>query len=77
MRGQRADEHFRAERGRAQLGMGEVEIVDLLGDVIGKLVGDSETEAERCAVLADHVEPSDFRLFAAVQREGRRYERRA
>ncbi len=72
-----ADQHLRAERGRPQLGMGEPEIVDALGDVVGEFVGEGEADAERRAVVADHIDAGDLRLLAAVQRESGRLERRA
>ena len=70
-----ADADFRAEACRAQFGMGEVEIVDPLGDVIGKLVRNGKTDAHRFALIGDHVDAGHFRLFAAIEREGGRGER--
>ncbi len=75
MTGQRASQQFRADRGRAQLGMRQPEIVLALGDVVGELVAEREADAERRAVLADDIDRCDLRLLAAVLGEGRRGER--
>ena len=56
--------------------MGEPEIVLSLGDMVGKFVAQRKAEAERRAVGADDIEADDFRLLAAIQREGRRGQRR-
>ena len=44
-----ADQQFRPEARRTQLGMGEIEIVLPLGDVIGELVAEREADAHRRA----------------------------
>ena len=64
-------------RAGPQLGVGEVEIVLLLGDVVGELVAEREADAPGRAVGPDHVEPDDLRLLAAVEREGRAAKRLA
>jgi hypothetical protein len=70
--GQVADENLRPERARAQLRMGEIEIVDPLRDMVGELVRQREADAERRAVVADDVDAGDLRLLAAILGEGRR-----
>ena len=82
--GEVADQQFRPEARRAQLGMGEVEIVLALHDVIGELVAEGEADANGRALGVDHVEADDLRLLAAVEREARadeiaarRHQRRA
>lgn len=50
--------------------MGEVEIVDPLGDVVGKLVRQRKADAERLAIVADHIDAGDFRFLAGVFGEG-------
>ena len=57
--------------GGAQLGMGEEEIVDPLGDMIGEFVRQRKADAERRAVVADDVDAGHLRLLAAILREGR------
>ena len=57
--------------------MGEPEIVDALGDVVGELVGQREADPERRAVVADHIDAGDLRLLAGVLGESRRHERLA
>ncbi|MNV88151.1 hypothetical protein D3C71_1823300 [compost metagenome] len=70
-----ADTDFRPEARLAQLRVGEPEIVDPLGLVVGKLVGNGKADAERHALVGDHVNAGHFRLLAAVFGKGRRDER--
>ena len=76
-RGSSPSQQLRADRAHPQLGVGEVEIVLLLGDVVGELVAEREADPPRRAVGADQVEPDDLRLLAAVEREGRADQRLA
>jgi hypothetical protein len=64
-----ADQQRRAEAAIAQLGMGQVQVVLALGHVVRELVADGVADAVRLAVVADHVQAGDLRLFAAVERE--------
>ena len=66
-----ADQNLRSERGVAQLGMGEEEIVHALGDMVGKFVRQREADAERCAVVADDIDAGDLGFLAGVLGEGR------
>ncbi len=50
MVGQRADQQLGTERGLAQLGVGQPEVVAALDDVVGELVRQAEAETERRAV---------------------------
>ncbi len=68
---QLADQDLGAEGGLAQLGMGEEQIVDPLGHMVGKLVGQRPADAVRRAVGADQVDAGQFGLFAAIQRKAR------
>src|SRR6185437_3470106 len=68
---QLADQQFGAEAGGAQLGMGEIEIVLPLGDMVGELVAERKADAARRAVAVDEIDADDLRLLAAVEREGR------
>ena len=72
-----ADQDFRAEGGVAQLRMRQIEIIDALGDVVGKFVRQGKADAKRRAVIADDVDAGDLRLLAAVHGKGRRDQRRA
>jgi hypothetical protein len=68
---QLAHQQRRADAAAAQLGVGEIQVVLALGDVVGELVADARNRAPGLAVLADQVQAGDFRLFAAVEREFR------
>ena len=46
--------------------MGEIEIVDPLGHMVGEFVRQREADAERRAVVADDVDAGDLRLLAGV-----------
>src|SRR5690606_18059030 len=72
-----ADQYFRAVGGVPELRMRKVEIVHAFDDVVGKLVGERESDTKRRAVVADDVDAGDLGLLAAVLGEGGRYERRA
>ena len=63
----RTEADFRPETRIAQLGMGEIEIIDAFRHVIGKLVGQRKAEPERRAVLGNHVNAGHFRLFPAIK----------
>ena len=73
--GRSPDQELGAEAGLAELGMGEPEVVDPLGHVVGELVGEGEADAARGAVGADQVEAGDLRLLAAVEGEVGREQR--
>ncbi|MNZ95224.1 hypothetical protein D3C78_1143600 [compost metagenome] len=45
--------------------------------MIGKLVRDGKADAHRFTLVRDHVDAGHFRLFAAIERKGRRGESRA
>ena len=51
--GQLAQQEFGAERGGAELGMGEPEVIVAFGYMVAELVGEREAEAVRRAVLTD------------------------
>ena len=57
--------------------MGEIEIVLPLGDMVGILVAQREAQAHRAALVVDQVEARQFRLLAAVEREGGQRQRLA
>src|ERR1700677_4795865 len=66
-----ADQELGAEARRAQLGMGEGEIVLPLRDVIGEFVAEREADPHRRALRIDHIDADNLRLLAAVERETR------
>src|SRR6185437_5921677 len=61
---QLANQQFGAEAGGAQLGMGEIEIVLPLGDMVGELVAERKADAARRAVAVDEIDADDLRLLA-------------
>ena len=69
-----ADQQFRSQRGRTQLGMGEPEVIAALGDMVGEFVGEREAQAARPAVGVDQIDAGDLGLLAAVERESGRLE---
>ena len=68
--GQGAGAQLGPERTLSELGMGEPEIVELLGDMVGKFIAQRKTQPVRRPVRPDQVEADNFRLFAAVLGEG-------
>src|SRR5690242_3905211 len=64
-----AQQQLRTERGRPQLGMRQIEVVDSLGNMVRELVGQRAAQAKWRAVRPDDIDSGELRLFAAVQRE--------
>src|ERR1700728_1252356 len=69
VRGQIADQQFRANACGPEFRMREPKIVLPLGDVVGELVAQREPDTERRAGVIDKIDANDLRLFAAVKRE--------
>ena len=51
--------------------MGQQKIILAFENMVGKFVGQSETDTERRAVVGDDIDAGDFRLFTAVESEAR------
>ncbi len=60
------DPQFRAIAAIAQLGMGQVQVIAPLHDVVGKLVAQGETDPVRFTVFADHIQAGQLGLFAGI-----------
>jgi hypothetical protein len=75
--GQGADQNLRAEGGHPQLGMGEPEVVDPFGHMVGEFVAQGPADPVRGAVGADQVDAGDFGLLAAVFGKTRGFQRGA
>lgn len=71
MVGQIAQQQFGTQGRGAKLGMGEPQIIDLFGHVVGKFVPQCEAQAARSALIVDDVDAGDFRLLPAIAGEGR------
>src|SRR5690606_25204558 len=71
-----ADQELGSERGLAQLGMGEPQVVVSLGHVVAELVGKAEAEPPRRSRGIDQVNPRQFGLLAAILRKVRHGQRR-
>src|SRR5689334_24658128 len=67
--GRRSYADLRAEARRAQFRMSEEKIVDALGHMVGEFIRQSEADAEGPAAFANDIDPGDFRLLAAIERE--------
>ena len=57
---------FRAVGAITQLGVGQVEVVTTLHNVIGKLITQGKADTVGLAVIADHIKTRQLRLFAGV-----------
>ncbi len=66
---QLTNQQLRAQRGMAQFGMRQPQVIATLGDVIRELVGEAEADTARIARGVDDVNAGNLRLFAAVERE--------
>ena len=69
--GQIANQQLRADACGPELRMREPKIVLALGDMVGELIAERESDTERRAGVIDKVDANDLRLFAAIEREMR------
>ena len=53
-----------------ELGMGEPQIVELFGDMVGEFIAQRKAQPVRRAVRTDQIESDDLRLLAAILCEG-------
>ncbi|MDR6128080.1 hypothetical protein QE452_002744 [Sphingomonas sp. SORGH_AS438] len=66
MVGSQADDQLGAERGLAQLGMRQPQIIPPFGDMVGEFVRQAEAQPVRLPVRPDQVDAGQLRLLAAI-----------